>query len=108
MLVAGYARLPQSTGAGVMYHHLTVIAKVETATGRVLDISTTLATRLADSFVKEHLIGISLTRDLRRFIDIVDRHYWGNGRKAIIGAVRDMARRFDEGHTPDAESDHSG
>ncbi|MPZ59760.1 MAG: DUF3870 domain-containing protein [Propionibacteriales bacterium] len=102
VLVAGYARLPQSTGAGVMYQHLTVIAKIESRTSRVLEASTTLATSLADSFVKEHLIGIDLVRDLDRFVEVVEGHYWGNGRKAIIGAVRDLARRYCEQAVPGA------
>lgn len=96
VLVAGYARLPQSTGAGVLYQHLTVIAKVECETSTVLDVSTTLATALADSFVKDHLVGANLLHDVDRFVDIVEAQYWGNGRKAIIGAVRDMARRYSE------------
>lgn len=100
VLVAGYARLPQSTGAGVLYQHLTVIAKVECETSTVLDVSTTLATSLADAFVREQLVGVNLLHDVDRFVEIVEARYWGNGRKAIIGAVRDMARRYSESGGP--------
>jgi hypothetical protein len=66
VLVAGYAQLPQSTGAGVMWRHLTVIARIDLDSGLVVDASTTLATAVADRFVRELLIGSDPLRDSGR------------------------------------------
>lgn len=94
IVVAGYAQLPQSTGAGVLYRHLTIIAKVERGSHTVVDVSTTLATKVADDFVREQLTGRSLGQDDEAFVDVVDANYVGNGQKAIVGAYRDLCRRY--------------
>jgi len=100
--VAGYAQLPQSTGAGVMWRHLTVIVRIDTRSGLVVDASTTLATRIADGFVAELLIGSDPLRDQERIVATVERAYFGNGRKAIVGAIRDLVSRLREsGAVPD-------
>lgn len=96
LLVAGYARLPQSTGAGVMWRHLTIIVRLDVRSGRVADASTTLATRVADHFVRELLIGSALPRDQERIVGTIERQYFGNGRKAIVGAIRDLVQRLQE------------
>jgi hypothetical protein len=96
VVVAGYAQLPQSTGAGVMWRHLTIIGKIDSRSHRVLTASTTLATAVADEFVRENLIGLDLTTEAETFLTVVDRHYFGNGRKAIVGAFRDLVHRYEE------------
>jgi hypothetical protein len=96
VLVAGYAQLPQSTGAGQMWRHLTVIARIDLDSGLVVDASTTLATAVADQFVRELLIGSDPVRDSERILSTLERHYFGNGRKAIIGAFRDLVQRYEE------------
>lgn len=96
VLVAGYAQLPQSTGAGVMWRHLTVIVRIDLSSGLVVDASTTLATTVADEFVRELLIGSDPIRDSERILAVMERHYFGNGRKAIVGAVRDLVQRYEE------------
>jgi hypothetical protein len=94
VLVAGYAQLPQTTGAGVLYRHLTIIARVDRGTHRVEAVDTSLATDLAETFVREHLVGRSLSEDVDDFVALVEATYFGHGRKAIIGAVHNMRRRF--------------
>lgn len=94
VLVAGYAQLPQTTGAGVLYRHLTIIARVDRETHRVEAVDTSLATELAESFVRSHLVGRSLTDDVGSFVDLVEETYFGHGRKAIVGAVRNMRQRY--------------
>jgi hypothetical protein len=96
MLVAGYAQLPRNTGAGVLWQHLTVIVRMDVRTGRVVDASTTLATRVADTFVRELLLGAVLLRDQERIVSAVETRYFGNGRKAIVGAIRDLVQRLRE------------
>jgi len=96
LLVAGYAQLPQSTGAGVMWRHLTIIVRIDRGTGLVVDSSTTLATRVADTFVRELLIGSEPLRDQERIVGAIERQYFGNGKRAIIGAIRDLAQRLQE------------
>ena len=96
VLVAGYAQLPQTTGAGVMWRHLTIIARVETKTHRVVEVSTTLATPVADAFVRELMLGLDLREGGGDFVAAVEEHYFGNGRKAIVGAFRDLVRRYEE------------
>ena len=96
VLVAGYAQLPQSTGAGVMWRHLTLIVRIDLGSGLVVDASTTLATAVADTFVRELLIGSDPIRDQQRILATVERHYFGNGRKAIVGALRDLMERYEE------------
>jgi hypothetical protein len=97
VVVAGYAQLPQSTGAGVLYRHLTVVAKVDRGTHVVVDVSTTLTTKLADDFVREQLVGRVLTEDGDAFGQAVEANYLGNGQKAIIGAYKDLCRRYAQG-----------
>jgi hypothetical protein len=94
VIVAGYAQLPQSTGAGVLYRHLTIVAKVDRRTHAVVDVSTTLTTKLADDFVREQLIGRVVTEDGDAFGRTVEANYLGNGQKAIIGAYKDLCRRY--------------
>ena len=94
VVVAGYAQLPQSTGAGVLFRHLTIIVKVDRQTHAVLDVSTTLTTDLADEFVRQQLTGRSLREDDEAFVRLVEANYFGNGQKAIIGAYRDLCRRY--------------
>jgi hypothetical protein len=94
VVVAGYAQLPQSTGAGVLYRHLTIIAKVERETGVVVDVATTLSTRIADEFVRDQLHGRTLDADEETFVAKVEANYFGNGQKAIVGAYRDLCRRY--------------
>lgn len=101
VIVAGYAQLPQSTGAGVMWRHLTLIARVDSATHRVTDVSTTLATPLADKFVRELMLNLDLRDGSSDFVTAVETHYFGNGRKAIVGAFRDLVRRYEESQHPD-------
>jgi Domain of unknown function (DUF3870) len=96
VLVAGYAQLPQTTGAGVMWRHLTIIARVEIATHRVTDVSTTLATPVADAFVRDLMLGLDLREGTADFVHTVETHYFGNGRKAIVGAFRDLVRRYED------------
>lgn len=104
VLVAGYAQLPQSTGAGVMWRHLTIIVRIDTRSGLVVDASTTLATRVADAFVAELLFGADLERDQEHIVTTVERAYFGNGRKAIIGAIRDLVTRLRESGALPTES----
>ena len=94
VVVAGYAQLPQSTGAGVLYRHLTIIAKVERETGVVVDVATTLSTRIADEFVRDQMHGRTLDPDDETFVAAVEANYFGNGQKAIVGAYRDLCRRY--------------
>lgn len=94
VVVAGYAQLPQSTGAGVLYRHLTIIVKVDRRSHAVVDVSTTLATKLADEFVREQLTGRALGQDDEEFVALVEDNYFGNGQKAIVGAYRDLCRRY--------------
>jgi hypothetical protein len=93
--VAGYARLPQNTGAGSMFKVLTIVAKVDRRTDVILDVSTTLATRLADEFVREELIGLDLMRQGLRFISAAETTYFGLGQRAIVSAFRDLRRRYE-------------
>lgn len=77
VVVAGYAQLPQRTGAGVMWRHSMIIAAIERSSHRVLAVSTTLATGVADEFVRENMVGLDLRAESgthRAFRDLV-RHY---------------------------------
>ncbi|MEX2290858.1 MAG: DUF3870 domain-containing protein [Mycobacteriales bacterium] len=99
VIVAGYAQLPQTTGAGVLHRHLTIIVKVERRTSLVVDVSTSLATRVADEFVRENLQGRTLgsAGDDEDFVRTIEENYIGNGQKAIVGAYRDLCRRYSHG-----------
>lgn len=77
-----------------MWRHLTVIVRIDLRSGIVVDASTTLATHVADEFVRELLIGADPIRDQERIVEAVERQYVGNGQKAIIGAFRDLVQRY--------------
>lgn len=94
VVVAGYAQLPQSTGPGVLYRHLTIVVKVERKTGVVVDATTTLSSRISDEFVREQLLGRTLGSDDETFVTTLEANYFGNGQKAIAGAFRDLCRRY--------------
>ncbi len=96
IIVAGYGKLPQGTSAEQLHKVLALVARVNPRDGRVLEASSTLATPVADEFVCQALVGMSLDTDAAQFIEFVQLRYHGLAQRAVIAAFRDLVRRFVE------------
>lgn len=96
ILVAGYGKLPQGTSAEQLHKVLAMVAVVDRRDGKVIDVSTTLATPLADEYVRAELVGKSLGTDSAAFISFLMSHYHGLAQRAVVAAFRDLVRRFAE------------
>lgn len=97
MIFAGMARLPKEfTGAEVFQ----VIAEVDAATGKVLDIEIAPRTSLISELLKPMLIGQSLSDNMDGVIQMIDLRLFHRAKKAVIVAVKDMAREYRESQAP--------
>lgn len=101
IIIAGYGKFPRGTSAEQLHKVLALVALVDPDDARVLDVSTTLATRVADDFVQAAIVGKSLTKDSANVIKLLTSRYHGMAGRAVIAAFRDLIRRFHE-----ATSDH--
>lgn len=96
ILVAGYGKLPQGTSAEQLHKVLAFVAIAERESGVVLEASSTLATSVADTYVSNALVGMSLRTDTARYIEFLMENYQGLAQRAVIAAFRDLVRRFND------------
>jgi hypothetical protein len=104
VLVAGYGKFPQNTSAEQMHTVLALVARVDTSTHCVLDVSTTLITRVADEFIAELLRGTDLLAGGEDFIRRFDASYFGHADRGVVAAFRDLVKRYRDIVTADDAS----
>jgi hypothetical protein len=57
VIVAGYGKLRRNTSAQGIHEVLAMVARVERSGGRVVDVSITLGTSVAQGFLQSLLVG---------------------------------------------------
>jgi Domain of unknown function (DUF3870) len=97
MIFAGMARLPKEfTGAEVFQ----VIAEVDAANGKVLDVEIAPPTPLILELIKPMIVGQSLSENVNDLVLKIDQRLFHRAKKAVIVAVKDMAREYRESQAP--------
>jgi Domain of unknown function (DUF3870) len=97
MIFAGMARLPKEfTGAEVFQ----VIAELDAATGKVLDVEIAPRIPLILELLKPMLIGQSLSENVNDVVQRIELRLFHRAKKAVIVAVKDMAREYRESLAP--------
>jgi len=97
-IVGGQARLPKELlGGGV----LQVIAKVDPAAGKVLEVDIIPCPVLVENQLRPMLVGVSLRDDLSDVLLEIDRRLFHKSKKAIMVAIKDMAREYRERQLPE-------
>src|ERR1700683_734473 len=94
VLVVRYRRFPQNTSAEQMHSVLAMSARINTDSHIVLDLSTTLITRVADEFIKELLTGTNLLEDENESVERLRASYFGHADRGLIAAYRDLLKRY--------------
>lgn len=96
VLLVGYGKLPHNTSAEQMHQVLAIAVRFDPVAGRVVDASTTLATRVADEFISGLLIGLDLTQDAAAIVQRITASYHGHAQRAVLAAFRDLIRQYQE------------
>ncbi len=69
---------------------------VELETGKVLDVSVTLITELAQNVVHSYLVGKNLVTDYEQMVEEISFRHVGNATRPIIKALTDIRRNYME------------
>jgi hypothetical protein len=96
VVLVGYGKFPQNTSAEQVHQVLAIAVRLDWASNRIIDASTTLLTRVAEEFICELLSGMDLNTGAEGFIERIKTDYHGHAQKAIIAAFRDLIGRYEE------------
>ena len=94
VVVSGYAKMPEGTGARAVYETLTISVAVDRETHVVQRADSTLITEIGRTWINENLVGVDLFEDPSPFLDAVERDFWGQSKSALAQGFRDLARRY--------------
>ncbi len=88
ILFSGYAKLPTGITASDISSVVGVMAVIDVEKGIIVEADCTLATELARRHVAAAIGGYSLHDGIEPLVQIIDRIYQGNAKRAIITALR--------------------
>ena len=97
LIVGGQARLPKELTEAEVFQ---VIAEVDEGTGKVLEIEIDPSSPLILEMLKQLLVGMSLKNDVHALLQEIDQRLFHRAKKAVIVAVKDMAREYRESQAP--------
>lgn len=97
LIVGGQARLPKELTEAEVFQ---VIAEVDEGTGKVLAVEIAPGAPLILEMLKQMLVGVSLKNDLHELLQEIDLRLFHRAKKAVIVAVKDMAREYRESQVP--------
>ena len=97
LIVGGQARLPREISEAEVFQ---VIAEEEAATGKVLEVEIAPRSLLILELLKQLLVGVSLRNDVHERLQEIERRLFHRAKKAVIVAVKDMAREYRESQAP--------
>jgi len=97
LIVGGQARLPKEISEAEVFQ---VIAEVEAATGKVLEVEIAPGSPLILELLKHLLVGVSLKNDPHELLQEIERRLFHRAKKAVIVATKDMAREYRESQAP--------
>lgn len=96
IIITGYAKLPEGTTAGAIYHVLGVGLEIDPDTHVVVSANATMASDLGRGFVTSCLLDHCLKDGIDGPMGEVQRRYWGRAKKAILAAMEDAYRQYVE------------
>ncbi len=88
ILFSGYAKLPTGITASEISSVVGVMAVIDVEKGIIIEADCTLATELARRHVAEAIGGYSLQDGIEPLVQVIERIYQGNAKRAIITALR--------------------
>ncbi|MBI3610188.1 MAG: DUF3870 domain-containing protein [Nitrospirae bacterium] len=97
LIVGGMARLPKEISEAEVFQ---VIAEVDAATGKVLEVDIAPSSPLILEMLKQILVGNSLLNGVGNLLREIDQRLFHRSKKAVIVAVKDMAREYRESQAP--------
>ena len=88
VMISGHATLGRETAVRSAYEILTIIAAVEVRHGVIVDVSINLVTETARTFVRDMLLGVSVSDPIEPLMDEFSTDYHGSAKKSIASAIR--------------------
>lgn len=96
IFVVGHARLPQGMAAKTQYDTLALTTQVDRRFGVITSASCSLVLDHTRDYVTQLLVGYSLLDGVEELCKDLERYYFGAARNALIAAIRDLGRKFEE------------
>ena len=96
VLFSGYARIPSNTTAQKFYEEMALVITVDMNTGVIHDAECTVVTELAKKFVRSLMVGYNMNDGIESLTAVVERHYQGHLRRALISSLRIIGTQYAE------------
>lgn len=93
LIFGGQARLPKELSDNEVFQ---VMVAVEVDTGKVLEADFTPCPPLIMGMLKQMIVGMSFPNDVNELLAEVERRLFHKSKKAVITAIKDLAREFRE------------
>ncbi|HEY5648015.1 MAG TPA: DUF3870 domain-containing protein [Nitrospiria bacterium] len=93
IVVGGQARLPKELSDNIV---LTVLAKMETATGKILEVECLPCMKLVQDLLGDVVLGRNIPDDLDAILNELEKRLIFKGKRALMTAMKDLAREFQE------------
>ncbi|MCK5762888.1 MAG: DUF3870 domain-containing protein [Clostridiales bacterium] len=95
ILITAYAKLPNGITATELYKVVGVALLVDRKTSLIKDVECSLATDLAENYIKRIIIGKTLN-DISGIEKEFELNYFGSAKKAIVSAVKIASEKYNE------------
>ena len=96
LVFCGNSKLPENTAAKHVFKHLAIEIEVDPMTFKILGVSSTLLPSLGEKIVTNALIGHEVQKGIKSAINEIENRFHSVTKKAIIAAIQDVYRRYDE------------
>jgi Domain of unknown function (DUF3870) len=97
LIVGGQARLPKEMSDAEVFQ---VIAEVEAATGKVLEVEMIPCPALIAGLLRPMLVGLSLRDDVSAVLHQIEQRLFHKSKKAVMVAIKDMIWEYRESQSP--------
>lgn len=95
LYISAHAKLPSDMPSGEVYKAVDIGLVINPKTGEIEDMSVTLLTNEAVSFLKQIILGYNLNEDtIEPLIEKMRRRYYGGSQKAIGVALRLIYEKY--------------
>ena len=95
-LFSGYAKLPSNTTAQKIYDELALVVVIDMETGVIHDAECTMVLDIAKAFVKNLLVGCSMSRGIEPLMVMFEEKYHGHLKKALMTALKVAGNEYAE------------
>ncbi len=90
----GIAQLPKNIPAHELYGTIALGLEVEMDSGNIVNVSSNLATELAQNIIASCLINHNLNDGIEPPVARVERRYQGEAQRAIVMAIRNAYKKY--------------